>query len=69
MKFLLKVYLSFGLASTFALGTTDIVSNQLNQSIVELKTELFTSAYDNSKKNKKKKKTKKNFELGQLMVN
>tara|TARA_Y100000991_G_C21950749_1_gene339650 strand:- start:27 stop:233 length:207 start_codon:yes stop_codon:yes gene_type:complete len=62
MKYLLKVCLSFVLASIFALGTTDIVSYQLNQSIVELKTELFTSADDNSKKNKKKKKTKKKLQ-------
>ena len=59
MKYLLKAFFCFGLASTFALGTTDIASNQLNQSIVELKTELFASADDDSKKNRKKKKTKK----------
>ena len=60
MKYLMKVCLCFGLASTFALGTTDIASNQLNHSIVEVKTELFASADDDSKKNRKKKKTKRN---------
>ena len=59
MKYLLKICFCFGLASTLALGTTDIASKQLNQSIVEVKTELFTSADDDSKKNKKTKKTKK----------
>ena len=59
MKYLLKVCFCFGLALGFALGTTDIASNQLNQSIVEVKTELFASADDDSKKNRKKKKTKK----------
>ena len=59
MKYLLKVCFYFGLALTFALGATDIASNQLNQSIGELKTELFASADDDSKKNKKKRKTKK----------
>ena len=59
MKCLLKVCFCFGLASTFALGSTDTVSNQLNQSIVEVKTELFASADDDSRKNRKKKKTKK----------
>ena len=34
MKYLLKVFFYLGLASTFALGSTDIASNQLNQSIV-----------------------------------
>ena len=62
MKYLLKVCFCFGLASTFALGATDTVSNQLNQSIVEVKTELFASADDDSKKNRKKKKTKKKKE-------
>ena len=59
MKYLLKVCLFFGLASTFALGATDVASYQLNQSIVEVKTELFASADDDSKKNRKKKKKKK----------
>ena len=59
MKYLLKVCFCFGLAMGFALGTTDIASNQLNQSIVEVKTELFASADDDSKKNRKKKKKKK----------
>ena len=59
MKCLLKVCFCFGLASTFALGSTDIVSNQLNQSILEVKTELFASADDDSRKNRRKKKTKK----------
>ena len=59
MKYLLKVCFCFGLALRFALGTTDIASNQLNQSIVEVKNELFASADDDSKKNRKKKKTKK----------
>ena len=64
MKYLLKVCFCFGLASTFALGTIDLASNQLNQSLVEVKTELFTSADDDSKKNrnrknKKNKKSKK----------
>ena len=59
MKYILKVCLYFGLASTFALGSADIVSNQLNQSLVEVKTELFASADDDSKKNRKKKKKKK----------
>ena len=59
MKYLLKVFFYLGLASTFALGSTDIASNQLNQSIVEVKTELFASADDDSKKNRKKKKKKK----------
>tara|TARA_Y100001935_G_scaffold251666_1_gene254123 strand:+ start:481 stop:705 length:225 start_codon:yes stop_codon:yes gene_type:complete len=59
MKYLLKVCFCFGLAMGFALGTTDIAFNQLNQSIVEVKTELFASADDDSKKNRKKKKKKK----------
>ena len=59
MKYLLKVCFCFGFAMGFALGTTDRASNQLNQSIVEVKTELFASADDDSKKNRKKKKTKK----------
>jgi len=59
MKYLLKICFCFGLASTFVLGTTDIASNQLNQSIVEVKTELFASADDDSKKNRKKMKKKK----------
>tara|TARA_Y100001968_G_scaffold91903_1_gene82644 strand:+ start:277 stop:486 length:210 start_codon:yes stop_codon:yes gene_type:complete len=59
MKYLLKACLYFGLASTFALGSEDIASNQLNQSLVEVKTELFASADDDSKKNRKKKKKKK----------
>ena len=37
MKYLLKVFFYLGLASTFALGSTDIAFNQLNQSIVEVK--------------------------------
>ena len=75
MKYLLKVFFYLGLASTFALGSTDIASNQLNQNIVEVKTELFASADDDSKKNRKKKKKKKkrkkrkNFKLELLMVN
>ena len=59
MKYLLKICFCFGLASTFALGSTDIASNQLNQSVVEVQTGLFASADDDNKKNKKKKKTKK----------
>ena len=59
MKYLLKVCFCFGLALGFALGTTYIASNQLNQSVVEVKTELFASADDDSNKNRKKKKTKK----------
>ena len=59
MKYLLKVFFYLGLTSTFALGSTDIASNQFNQSIIEVKTELFASADDDSKKNRKKKKTKK----------
>ena len=59
MKYLLKICFCFGLASTFAIGSTDIVSNQLNSSVVELQTGLFASADDDSKKNRKKKKTKK----------
>ena len=56
MKYLLNICFCFGLASTFALGSTDIDSNQLNQSLVEVKTELFSSADDDSKKKRKKKK-------------
>ena len=59
MKYLLKVFFFLGLALTFALGSTDIASYQLNRSIVEVKAELFASADDDSKKNRKKKKTKK----------
>ena len=59
MKYLLKLCFCLGFASTFALGSTDIASNQLNQSLVEVKTELFASADDDSKKNRKKKKLKK----------
>ena len=59
MKYLLKVCFCFGLASTFAIGSTDIASNQLNQSVFEVQTGLFASADDDSKKNRKKKKLKK----------
>ena len=59
MKYILNAFFCFGLASTFALGTTDIASNQLNQSIFEVKTELFAAADDDSKKNRKKKKKMK----------
>ena len=59
MKYLLKICFCFGLASTFATESTDIASNQLNQSKVEVQTGLFASADDDSKKNRKKKKTKK----------
>ena len=75
MKYLLKVFFYLGLASTFALGTTDIASNQLNQSLVEVKTELFASADDDSKKigrkrkQRKKRKKRKNFKLELLMGN
>ena len=58
MKYLPKICFCFGLASTFALGSTDIASNQLNQSLLEVKTELYASADDDSKKKRKKKKTK-----------
>ena len=60
MKYLLKIWFCFGLASTFALGSTDIASNQINQSLVEVRSELFASADDDSKKNRNKKKKKKN---------
>mgnify|MGYP001382261345 CR=1 FL=1 len=59
MKYLMKICFCFGLASTFALGSTDIASNQINQSLLEVKTELYASADDDSKKKRKKKKTKK----------
>ena len=59
MKYLLKIFFCFGSALTFALGFTDIAFNQLNQSVVDVQTELFASADDDSKKNRKKKKTKK----------
>ena len=57
MKYLLKICFYFGLASTFVLGSTDMASNKLNQSLVEVKTELFASADDDSKKNGKKSPT------------
>ena len=59
MKYLMKICFCFGLGSTFALGSTDIASNQINQSLLEVKTELYASADDDSKKKRKKKKTKK----------
>jgi len=59
MKYLLKMCFCFGLASTFAIGSTDMSSNQLNQNLVEVQTILFASADDDSKKTRKKKKTKK----------
>ena len=59
MKYLLKVCLFFGLALTFALGSSNIAINQSNQTTVEVRTELFASADDYSKKNRKTKKTKK----------
>ena len=59
MKYLLKICFCFGLASTFAIGSTDMASNQLNQNLVEVQTILFASADDDSKKTRKKKKTKK----------
>ena len=59
MKYLLKICFCFGLASTFALGFTEITSNQLNQNVVEVQTSLFASADDDNKKDRKKKKTKK----------
>ena len=71
----IKGFQILGEVFTFALGSTDMASNQLNQSIVEVKTELFASADDDSKKNRKKKKTKKkrkkrkNFKIELLMVN
>ena len=59
MKYLLKLCFCFGLASTFATGSTDIATNQLNQSVVETQNGIFASADDDSKKNRKKKKIKK----------
>ena len=51
--------LLFLLIVNISLVFTNIISNQLNHILVEIKTELFTSADKDSKKNKKNKRIKK----------
>ena len=59
MNYLKKTLFYSGLVITFALGSNDSISNQLNQNLVKVDIELFASADEDSKKYKKKsKKTK-----------
>ena len=59
MSYLKKALFYSGLVFTFALGSTDSISNQLNQNLVKVEIELFASADEDSKKYKKKSKKAK----------